>query len=304
MAFGIVRKKRRLVNPGRRRRRKKMTAKQIRFFGTKAQRAGLKRRRSNTGRRRKRNAPRPWKALYRKRYPSAKKRRRHNPRRRRRTNVGSIMVATIPGLNPGRKRRKKNSMAAHRRRRRKVNAHRRRHYRRHNPVRVHRRRHYTVRRRHHNRGRRRNPGLGGDATVVAGIISGAAVTRLLVGFVPATWNTGIPGYIVAGIAAVLQGQVVAKAFKKPAFGKYMTWGGLTYLGLKIINDFMPTLGAYTGFGVSGLGLTARTDGFFNPQVYQFGSMGRVQLPNSVATMIQASQMKAGVHGLPRIGRVQ
>lgn len=197
-------------------------------------------------------------------------------------------------------------MAAHRRRRRKVNAHRRR---RHNPVSVYRRRrNYSVRRRrHYSRGRRRNPSMGGmsgDATVVAGIISGAAVTRLIVGFVPATWNTGIPGYIVAAVAAVLQGQVVSKAFKKPAFGKYMTWGGLTYLGLKIINDFMPALGAYTGFGVSGLGLTARTDGFTTPQVYQFGSMGKVQLPNSVATMIQASQMKAGVHGLPRIGRVQ
>lgn len=158
-----------------------------------------------------------------------------------------------------------------------------------------------------NRGRRRNPGLSGmsgDATVVAGIISGAAVTRLAVGFIPASFSTGIPGYIATAIIAVLQGQAVAKLLKKPAFGKYMTWGGLTYLGLKVMNDFMPSLAAYTGFGVSGLGLTARTDGFFNPQVYQFGSMGRVQLPNSVTTMIQASQMKAGVHGLPRIGRIQ
>ena len=163
---------------------------------------------------------------------------------------------------------------------------------------------YRRHRRHYSRGRRRNPGMAGDATVVAGIITGAAVTRLVTGFVPASWNTGIPGYIVTAIAAVAQGQVVGKVLKKPEFGKYMTWGGLTFLGLKIINDFLPSVAGYLPFGVSGLGLLAPTQGFMLPNVNQFGSMGRFQIPNSIAAKIQAAQMTKGVSGLPRVGRIQ
>ena len=145
----------------------------------------------------------------------------------------------------------------------------------------------------------------GDAQVVAGIISGAAVTNLIVGFVPSTWSTGIPGYIVTAIAAVVQGQAVGKIFKQPLFGKYMTWGGFTFLALKIINDMMPSLSGYLGIsGMRGMGLLAPTQGFMLPNVNMFGSMGRFQIPNSIASKIQAAAMTKGVHGLPRIGRIQ
>ena len=153
------------------------------------------------------------------------------------------------------------------------------------------------RHRSHNRGRRRrNPfgfGGGGDVQAVTGIIAGAAVTRLLTGFVPAQYNTGIPGYIITAIAAVLQGQVVGKVAKSPQFGKYMTWGGLTYLGLRIINDMIPSISGYLPFGLQGLGLISPSPGFFSPQV--FGPGGSVILPASVQAAMAASGSK-GMHG--------
>lgn len=302
MAYAVVKKRRKLLNPGRRRR---MTAKQIRYFGTKRQRAALRHHHKMKSRRH--NAPRPWKAIYRKRYPS-----------KRRHNISGIMVATIPGFNPGRKRRKRRSnrgmarVSAKRRRAglKAARTRRARRYARSHGRRRHNRRHYRVRNRtkvvyryrghhrRHNRGhRRRNPfgfGGGGDVQAVTGIIAGAAVTRLLTGFVPAQYNAGIPGYIITAIAAVLQGQVVGKVAKSPQFGKYMTWGGLTYLGLRIINDMIPTLSGYLPFGLQGLGLISPSPGFFNPQV--FGPGGSVVLPNSIQAALATSASK-GMRGM-------
>lgn len=302
MAYVAVRKKHRLANPGR---RKRMTAKQIRFFGTKRQRAALKKRKSNP--RRKMNAPRPWKALYRARYPRKGKKVRSgltgrmaigNPSRRksrRKKNVGSILVASIPGLNPGRKRRKRN--VAHRRHRRHNAGRRhRRHYnarrRRSNPGRVivrYRTRHH---RRNGNRGRRRNPGFG-DVGAVGGIILGATVNSMAMGFVPATFSSGIAGYIASAVIAVLQGQLVSKVFHKPEFGRQMTMGGFTYTALKVIHDFFPTL----SLGLSGLGAVSPTNGFFVPQVPVFGSMGQFQPAGTLSSLIAAASAARGVKGL-------
>src|SRR5579859_3299742 len=117
MAYAVVKRKRRLSNPGRRRR---MTAKQIRFFGTKRQRAALRSRprRKNTSIRkfRKREKQDP---IYRQRM-TRRFRRAARTHKKRKKNVGSILVASIPGFtgfNPGRKRRKNKGMARHRRRR-------------------------------------------------------------------------------------------------------------------------------------------------------------------------------------------
>ncbi len=155
-------------------------------------------------------------------------------------------------------------------------------------------------------------GGGNDMTAVAGIITGAAVTRIVTGFVPASLQSGIPGYVITAIAAVMQGQLVGKALRKPQFGKYMTWGGLTFLGLKIINDFMPSLSGYIPFGLSGLGLISPSQGFMLPSVNRFGSMGTFVPPGIVTSAIAASAPKGGgMHGLGatnmsarRIGRVQ
>src|SRR5579859_4420262 len=115
MAYAVVKRKRRLSNPGRRRR---MTAKQIRFFGTKRQRAALRarpRRRKNISVRRssKRGAysgPLGKLAKYTHKFHGRATRRRKKARKK---NVGSILVASIPGFtgfNPGRKRRKNKGM--------------------------------------------------------------------------------------------------------------------------------------------------------------------------------------------------
>ena len=171
-------------------------------------------------------------------------------------------------------------------------------------------------RRHHARGRRRNPsfgGMGGDISTVAGIITGAAVTRLATGMVPPQWNTGIAGYVITAVVAVMQGQLVGKLLKKPAFGKYMTWGGLTYLGLKVINDMVPSLSGYLPFGLSGLGVISPSAGFFSPQVNKFGSMGSYITPGTITQAIAAAGVPkaSGMHGIGdtsmssrRTGRVQ
>lgn len=333
MAYAVLKKKRRLHNPGKKRR--KMSAKQIRIFGTKAQKAGLKRRRvkknpsirktyKHLGKRGRSAGALSEKAFRYYKDGDKAKGRATRAAKRRRANVGSILVASIPG-NPG--ERKHKGMAKARKRRRARVAVSRRRRRRSNPVarrRSYRRRRsnpvarYTRRRRVHHRrsGRRRsNPGVGvggGDFQAVAGILSGAAVTRVLSGFIPAQFNQGIIGYIATGIVAMLQGQFIGKALKKPAFGKLMTYGGFTYVGLRVINDLMPSLGGYLPFGLSGMGVISPSQGFFSPQVNRWGSMGSFVLPNSVAGAIAASAPKAsGMHGIGegsvstrRVGRVQ
>lgn len=314
MAYAVLTKRKRLSNPGRRKR--KMSAKQIAIFGTKRQKAALK-----AGRRRKHSNPRRLKRRKLVRHDAAYKvyRSFHKKKAKRKKNVGSILVATIPGLNLGRKRRK--GMAKRRRKNRS---------RRRNPgVRRHRR-HYARRRRnpgsrtrtivkyrtrgrrhrHHNR--RRNPGMGmgGDISAVLGVVAGATVNSMAMGFVPASFATGVPGYIASAVIAVLQGQVIGKLLKKPAFGKQMTIGGLTYTAIKVINDFFPTL----SLGLHGLGAISPSGGFFSPQVNRWGSMGTYQPSNTLLNAIAAANVaKAGVSGLRgletspsarRVGRIQ
>ena len=324
MAYLAVRRKRRLSNPGRRRR--KMSPKQIAIFGTKRQKAAL---RASRGRKRHRNVSirkakkrghiQVGNDLYpRRSYGFARKRIKARSKRRKK-NVGSILVATIPGMNPGRKRRKKKSMARRRRRaRRNPGIRRRRHVRRHYSRRRRRNpgvrtrtvvRYRTRGRRHHRRGHRRNPGLsmGGDLSQVLGIVAGATVNSFAMGFVPAGFSTGIPGYIASAVIAVLQGQIVGKALRKPAFGKQMTIGGLTYTAIKVINDFFPTL----SLGLHGLGAIAPSGGFFSPQVNRWGSMGLYQPPNTLLSAVAAGAAARGMKGLGdpnfsarRVGRIQ
>ena len=318
MAYVAIRKKRRLSNPG----RKRLTAKQIKYFGTARQRAALRRRKP-----RRRNisirkafSGATGRLLYEKGKAKkwgrgtrrAKRLRAGKRTKNRRGNIGSILVASIPG-NPGRKRRKNKVARRRRRNRARVVRHRRhrRHYtsrrrRRSNPgYRTRSRTRVVYRRRgrrHHARGRRRNPsfgGMGGDISTVAGIITGAAVTRLATGMVPPQWNTGIAGYVITAVVAVMQGQLVGKLLKKPAFGKYMTWGGLTYLGLKVINDMVPSLSGYLPFGLSGLGVISPSAGFFSPQVNKFGSMGSYITPGTITQAIAAAGVPkaSGMHGI-------
>ncbi len=338
-----VTKQRRVVNPGRRKRRMSMADK-LAFVRR------MKRARARKGnisiRKSKKAAKKKWgykkvsmitkgnlKGWYKPKTNSSRR------RRRVKRNVSSI-VTVYPKRNSGRRRKYKRNrskkivivnkgakMATKRRRVRRsskrVVRRRRRHnvvYRRRikrgmyayssNPGRRRRRRHYSVnprrRRRHTNVRRRRsygrNPGmLGGTAGRVLGVVGGVAVTKLLCGFLPASLNTGILGYISTAAIAVLQGKLVGKFSKSSTLGNDMMVGGLAYLTAKILNDFFPAIGSYTG--ISGMGLIGGSS-FYNPQVNMNGSMGTFVLPSAVSgAVMAAAPANAGVRGLRRTGRL-
>lgn len=288
-----VLKARRVHNP---KRKKRMTAKQIRFFGTKRQRAALRskpKRRKNRARHRNfpaRSRILSWskgrgKAMQVKRHRNSGRR-----RRARRKNVGEILTASLSGLNPGRKkmarRRTRRRRVSNRRRRaynprrRRVTVHHRRRRRSHNPRVVVR---YKSRRRSRVRGRRRNPGfLSGKAGKVVGVLGGAAITGFLSSnFVPAQFNTGIMGYFATGIVAYAQGKIVGKIAKSSVLGDDMFIGGLAYLALKVISDMVPSIAGYIPFK---LGQIAPSS-FYVPQVPVPGSMSSFMVPSAVPTMV-------------------
>lgn len=180
----------------------------------------------------------------------------------------------------------------------------RRRRRRHNPgVRVYRRRRHSVGRRHHYR--RRNPGMfSGTAGKVLGVVGGLAVTKLLMGFVPASLNSGVLGYLTTGVVAVAQGKLIGKVAKNAALGEDMMVGGLAYLAAKVLNDFLPSIGGYTG--ISGMGLIGGSS-FYVPQVQMGGNMGKFVTPSAVSGAIVAAapapSANTGVGRLRRTGRL-
>lgn len=241
----------RLANPYRRRKastkakrrrnpRRKLTAKQIKFFGTKAQRAALKRRRK----------------------PAAKR----NTHRRRSARKNPALLVTLGAVNP--QRRRKSTMAKRRRksnpRRRRttlavapVRRRRRRVARRSNPIR--RRRAVSYRR------RRRNPmpSLGGTRAfsgeglkMIAGGLVGVTATKFIANMLPAAIKAplGTFGPVVAnGIGAFIAGYI-GNRFLGGSFGSGILFGGLMQTGSTLINTISPGLkfGDYP-IGISGLG---------------------------------------------------
>ncbi|MBK8200674.1 MAG: hypothetical protein IPK75_20245 [Acidobacteria bacterium] len=183
-----------LTNPGQRRRRK-LTPKQIKHFGTKAQKAALKRKRSAghaaRGKRTKRVAATV-------------------PIRKNSGEIISLGLAAIAG-NPGTRKGKK-KMAAKKSRRRAGGTRRRRTQRRRaqtralapvrsNPGTRRRRSHSVTHRRR--RSYRRNPGMrsGSVSTMLVSslwVIGGAVGARMLVQFALGEKNTGIMGYGAVG----------------------------------------------------------------------------------------------------------
>lgn len=259
----------RLRNPKRRakvnRKRRKMTPKQIRHFGTKAQRAALKRRRKSNP------APRKNRA-----------RARVHRKRRRRPNPAPVIL-TLGAMNPRRKRRN-TKMAAkkvNRKRRRRVTRNpkpvaRRRNTKRRSNTRVivvtpkaNRRRNprrrvvNTRRRRHHSR--RRNPlsttvfgapifGRKG-MEIIAGGLAGVAGAKFLPTLLPASvtatfGNSNITRTIITGIAAVVGGFLGTKV--SPEFGQGVIMGGMMQTFSVALNGFFPSVYAQIspqlGFG--------------------------------------------------------
>lgn len=377
--MAVLSKVRRLVNPGRQRRngavKRVLSPLQKLFFGSKRQRAAVKKRNSGSTGKLKRRVKRGYiskttpQYVYKRARSSqrALKRSLHNPKRRKR-NVGSIVTVWPLGhANPGRKsqsyrkrkkvfktsdygkrhsaksitrsggvytkRRKRNSskrvvvinkgekMAIVRRRKNRSTRRRaRRNYgtkvgrswstytkrrKRSNPGR--RRRVYSRRRRHSNPSvrrhtRRRNPGvMSGTLGRVLGVVGGIATTKLLMGFVPAQFTTGVIGYLATGVVAVAQGKLVGKISKSPALGNDFMIGGFALLAAKVLNDFFPSIGGYTG--ISGMGLIGPSS-FYVPQVNQNGSMGQFVLPAAVSMgMPQPAPASGNLGRLRRTGRV-
>jgi hypothetical protein len=328
-----VSKSRVLVNPGRKRRKRNLSLKQLLHFGTKRQRVAaksrLKRKKSN-----------PYGVFHDSR-GLVKKYRKHSTARKawnkkggrtagyyihptpkkRKKNVGTILTVLpavgLAGGNPGRKRSSKSSMARRKRsskrrqpaglrrywasRKHRANPGRRRRARRSNPPYIRRvKRGRYLYGNPHRRRYRRNPGImSGTTGRVLGVIGGATLTKLFMGFVPASFQTGFLSYISTGVVAVLQGKLVGKVFKNPSVGNDFLTGGLTYLALRVISDFVPSLSGT--LGISGMGIIGGSN-YFVPQVPLAGNMGAF-VPPAMLSSMAAAPVASGMHGLGSMRRV-
>ena len=232
---------------------------------------------------------------------------RYNARKERLGNVGEILTVSIPEAfsgNPGKLKGKIKSMArksrkrvlagkrvARTRARRRVSKvsnfgvqHSQRTRR--NPSVVRTRTVYRTRSRNPRKRRmhRRNPGgfRLGRVGQIGGILAGAAVTGLVTKMLPASLTNGFVGYITTAITALVQGKIVGKVTKNRNLGSSFTTGGFVLLGLRVIGDMFPSLGAYIPFSLrGGMGIIANTQGFAVPLVNQPGSMGSYITPGFV-----------------------
>jgi len=250
--MAVVTKVRRLVaNPHRRAKRKKsnprghrrrMTAKQVKYFGTSRQKAALRRKRSASAhkvavvrshrkvRARRRNAP-------------AKPKRQLNP----------ALLVTLGAVNPRRsavKRAIRNKAA-------KANPHRRR--RRNTRVVVAAPRRRSNPRRHHRRrnGARRNPaafnlkGMTLGKAVIGGL-AGVAAAKFIPTLIPANYiSSNLMRTVATGAAAVVA-QMVAHAFiKDEAITNGVLFGGLMQTASTALNAFLPSIASQ--LGLNGMG---------------------------------------------------
>ena len=232
-----------------RRTRRKMSVKQIRIFGTKAQKAALKRRRHKNPR------------------VSA------NRRKRRKSSNPAPLILTLGAINPKRNKKRSNPVAktkTNRRRRRNPVARRRN--RKSNPRRVvvknvH---HYHTRRRkrrnprvvvvsranrrHHRRHHRRNPisttmfgqPLFGKNSLelVGGGLLGLVAAKFIPTLFPASLTGSISGtsigrVVISGVSAVLAGWGGSKI--SPQLGQGMLFGGMIQTASVALNAFLPSV---------------------------------------------------------------
>lgn len=307
---------RRLVNPAKA--KKKLSAKQIKFFGTARQKAALRASRS-----RKRNAGifsiRKTKKQAKKQghYGEAtKKRLAWHKKRKKKANVGEIVSISLAGLtNPGKRKgvkmakRLKNTKAAKAARRRYrmsakknpgITKRRRTHAHKAAPRRRMRRRNSAVVIRRINRGRRRNAGvssmLSGVVGKSVGVIAGALGARYLPQLVLGGNNTGVVGYVGNLVSSFALGYVGKKAVS-PDFGTSVMAGGIASTILRILND-TTSFGTYINTALSGAGKGGdiglgiiQNSSFPLPQVAQPGSMTSFITPRATRDYVSA-QMSA------------
>lgn len=238
MAFSVV--ETRIVNPAKKGRsnmaktRRKMSAKQIRFFGTKRQRAALKARRSNPKhhvvkhRAAKRSNPRPR--------PKPRFRTKH----KKRNPVPEIISLTLG--NPARKKGRK-TMAKTKHFKTKHRAASKR-----NAGRRKSTKRYAFSR------RKRNPaGVGRPMDWVkggVGVLAGVVVTRALPQAVLPSSNSGITGYAMNAATAIAAAWGTHLVTKDSVLTAAVAAGGFASLIARVISD-MTSFGSYlslTGIG--------------------------------------------------------
>ena len=172
---------------------------------------------------------------------------------------------------------------------------------------------YRNRRHNRHHRRRRNPDglLGGNAGKVVGVLGGAAVTKILAGFLPASMATGFMGVVGTGVIAVAQCQVVGKLMRNRQLGNWMTIGGLVIAALELAGQFFPNLAlplSITG-GTSGMGLLTSSN-FYVPQVNVPGSMATFVNPASIPPPMVTSGARmsglgyTGLRTVRRVGRLR
>lgn len=231
-----------IANPGRR----KMTPKQIRFFGSARQRAALKATRKR-----------------------AKSQPRHRPASRK--NKGEIIGYTYPThrANTGRKGKKNMAKATrkHKNKPRRSTA----------GYRPKKRKNTGVARRHHGYGhrgpahrpkrRRSNPGMGlGNITGLAMnavfVIAGAVGSKLLAQMVLGANNTGVVGYAGNAVAGGVLWFLAEKVLKNRNAAHGVIAGTAVQIVLRLINDYTP-FGQY----IANLGMgDYQAQSFVTPQV--------------------------------------
>ena len=219
-----------IANPARGRRkmkrrnpRRKLTAKQTKFFGTKRQRAALKRHRTRTVAKPRSNPPK------RRSIPTSS-RRRHAARKR--TNPAEVISLMLG--NPAKRR---NMAQRKHTRARKQNAGRarrtnsaRRPCR--NPAVMHRR-------------RRANPGRMGDIfTMALGVAAGAVGSKIGAQTVLGTSNTGVMGYAGNAAAGGALAWAAHEFLKKPIVTQSVLVGTAVQILLRVISDYS-LLGSYS-----------------------------------------------------------
>lgn len=282
-----LRAKRKAAGSGKR----KMSAKQIKFFGTKRQKAALK-----AARKRKRTTVAAKVATVSNPRRKSSSRKRKSTRRR-----NPALVVTLGQLvNP---RRRKN-MARRKRRVAKVTRRRVRRSRKAYPVAVaanpRRRRRYARRNPARRRSvrRRRNPDVfgarplsGGGLKLIAGGLVGVAAAKFLPRLIPGNilgtmGNFG--GVVATGISAYVAGMAAGK-FMGNQFGQAVLFGGLMQTGSVVLNMVLP------GFAVGGVPIALSGMGELVP-----GSFVVPQNPLRIpAAPAPATNARVNLNGLNR-----
>lgn len=270
--MAVTRKTRTVMNPARRR---KLTPKQIKFFGTRRQKAALAARRAA---------------------PKAKPRQTRRPAAEKK-NPGEILSLVLNPAKEGVERKmattKKRTATKTRRPPMQRNAgatthHKPRHHkapRKHNPGRRH-------------RTRRNPPKVGNLFSNALWIIAGAVGSKLLTQAVLGAKNTGVMGYGANALVTGLLGVGVSKGLRNESAGNAVIAGGVVQIVLRALSDFTP-FGKYT----SQLGLgDYLASNFVVPQRYVDPlNSAQVEIPSGWAPKVIAPPAAAPAAGMGAAG---